>query len=215
MVELHVLRVFVADDGRHGNPLGIVLDGEAIPDRDRQRVAAQLGFSETVFVDDAERGEIRIFTPAAELPFAGHPSVGTAWLLKANLLRLPAGEVHAWPEGDFTWIAGRPEWAPEFEHVQLDSPEAVEGLSGMEGDLPAAWAWEDEAAGLVRSRVFPTGLGIDEDEATGAAAVRLGALLGRELRIRQGRGSVIHVRPREDGTVEIGGRVILDEVGSV
>ena len=215
MVELHVLRVFVGDDGRHGNPLGIVLDGEAIPDRDRQRVAAELGFSETVFVDNAERGEIRIFTPAAELPFAGHPAVGTAWLLKANLLRLPAGEVHAWPEGDLTWIAGRPEWAPEFEHIQLDSPEEIDGLSGMDGDLPAAWAWEDETAGHVRSRVFPTGLGIDEDEATGAAAVRLGALLGRELRIRQGRGSVIHVRPREDGTVEIGGRVILDQVGSV
>jgi predicted PhzF superfamily epimerase YddE/YHI9 len=34
-----------------------------------------------VFVDDAERGEMRIFTPAVELPFAGHPVVGTAWLL--------------------------------------------------------------------------------------------------------------------------------------
>ena len=215
MVELHVLRVFVGDDGRNGNPLGIVLDGKDIPDRDRQRVAAELGFSETVFVDDAERGEIRIFTPAEELPFAGHPSVGAAWLLKANLLRLPAGEVQAWPEGDLTWIAGRPEWAPEFEHIQLDSPEEIDGLSGMDGDLPAAWAWEDETAGHVRSRVFPTGLGIDEDEATGGAAVRLGALLGRELRIRQGRGSVIHVRPRQDGAVEIGGRVILDEVGSV
>jgi len=215
MVELHVLRVFVGGDGRHGNPLGVVLDGESVPAEDRQRMAAELGFSETVFVDDHERAEIRIFTPAAELPFAGHPSVGTAWLLKANLLRLPAGEVPAWPEGDLTWIAGRPEWAPEFEHVQLDSPEEVDGLSGMDGDLPAAWAWEDEAVGHVRSRVFPTGLGIDEDEATGAAAVRLGAQLGRELRIRQGQGSVIHVRPRDDGTVEIGGRVVLDEVGSV
>jgi hypothetical protein len=42
--------------------------------------------------------------------------------------------------------------------------------------------------------------------------VRLGALLGRELTIRQGQGSLIHVRPREDGTVEVGGRVVLDNV---
>ena len=44
-------------------------------------VATDLGFSETVFVDDPETGELRIFTPTTELPFAGHPLVGTAWLL--------------------------------------------------------------------------------------------------------------------------------------
>ena len=49
-------------------------------------------------------------------------------------------------------------------------------------------------------------------EATGAAAIRLGALLGRPVRIRQGRGSVIEVRPRDDGLMETGGRVVLDEV---
>ena len=55
-------------------------------------------------------------------------------------------------------------------------------------------------------------LGIQEDEATGAAAVVLGALLRRDLEIRQGKGSVIAVHPRPDGLVEIGGRVRLDEV---
>ena len=43
-----------------------------------------LGFSETVYVDDPDTGQLRIFTPAAELPFAGHPLVGTAWLLSAT-----------------------------------------------------------------------------------------------------------------------------------
>ena len=61
-------------------------------------MAADLGLSETVFVDDAERLELRIFTPAVELPFAGHPTVGTAWLLAAERgpvpsLRVPAGEL--------------------------------------------------------------------------------------------------------------------------
>ena len=73
------------------------------------------------------------------------------------------------------------------------------------------WAWEDEPEGRVRARFFPTDLGIAEDEATGAAAVLLGAALGRDLTIRQGVGSEIHVRPRDDGGVDVGGRVELIE----
>jgi predicted PhzF superfamily epimerase YddE/YHI9 len=61
-------------------------------------------------------------------------------------------------------------------------------------------------------RVFPARLGIEEDEATGAHAVRLAARLGRELEIRQGLGSVILAWPKEDGTVEIGGRTEQVEV---
>ncbi len=95
---LHVLRVFTGPAGAHGNPLGVVLDGPAVAPRDRQRMAAALGFSETVFVDDAAGGSLRIFTPTVEMPFAGHPLVGTAWLLRQegrpiDALRPPAGEV--------------------------------------------------------------------------------------------------------------------------
>ncbi len=50
MPGLHVLRVFTAPDGGGGNPLGVFLDGVAIPPERRQAVAAELGFSETVFV---------------------------------------------------------------------------------------------------------------------------------------------------------------------
>ena len=62
MTELHVLRVFVGPDGRGGNPLGVFLNGSAVPADRRPAVAAELGFSETVFVDDPKRGAIRIFT---------------------------------------------------------------------------------------------------------------------------------------------------------
>jgi predicted PhzF superfamily epimerase YddE/YHI9 len=212
-VDLHVLRVFVDDEGRFGNPLGVVRDGASVPPGARQALAAELGYSETVFVDDAERGEVRIFTPAAELPFAGHPTVGTAWLLGADVLRVPAGEVRVRRDGELTWVAARPEWAPEFDLVQLASASDVEqlGLPPPAARDPAVWAWEEEAAGRVRSRVFPMSLGIDEDEATGAAAVRLGGSLGRPLTIRQGRGSILHVRPGDDGFVEVGGRVVVDQ----
>lgn len=92
MATLHVLRVFTAASGAHGNPLGVFSTGGDIPEECRQPVALDLGFSETVFVDDAERAEMRIFTPQIELPFAGHPSVGTAWLLRQEMggrLELP------------------------------------------------------------------------------------------------------------------------------
>lgn len=218
MSRLHVLKVFVGEGGAGGNPLGVFLRGGEVPEGDRQAVAADLGFAETVFVDDPERGALRIFTPGTELPFAGHPLVGTAWLLAqeglgASVLRPPAGEVPIRFDGDLTYITGRPEWAPGFEHVRLDSPEEVEALTGPpEGhDLVGVWAWEDEEAGRVRVRVFAPRVGVEEDEATGAHAVRLAARLGREIVIRQGQGSLILAEPRPDGTVEIGGRTELVE----
>jgi predicted PhzF superfamily epimerase YddE/YHI9 len=210
--ELHVLRVFCSDDGAGGNPLGVFLDPADIVDP--QAVAADLGFSETVFVEDAIRGEIRIFTPAVELPFAGHPTVGTAWLLRAELLRPPAGEVPAWSDRDRAGVSAWPEWGPEFDFQQLASPGEVDALDGPPDgqDALGAWAWIDEPAGVVRERVFPVRYGIAEDEATGAAALRLAAMLERPLDIRQGRASRILARPLSNGMVEISGRVALAEV---
>ena len=219
MTTLHVLRVFCGEDGGGGNSLGVFLDGGEIPAGDRQGIAADLGFSETVFVDDAARGEVRIFTPAVELPFAGHPVVGTAWLLARErgavaALRPPAGEVPVREEGGLTWAAGHPEWMPEFEFVEAGSVAEVEALDEPPDghDAVGVWAWVDEDAGVVRERVFCPRYGIDEDEATGSAAITLSARLGRELEIRQGAASVILAHPLYGGMVEIGGRVELDEV---
>src|SRR5258705_59168 len=107
MTELHVLRVFVGPDGGGGNPLGVFLDGSAVPADRRAGVATELGFSETVFVDDRALGAIRIFTPAAELPFAGHPTVGTAWLFRetrapVHVLPPPAGGGGVRPDAERT-----------------------------------------------------------------------------------------------------------------
>jgi predicted PhzF superfamily epimerase YddE/YHI9 len=219
MTTLHVLKVFVGESGAGGNPLGVFLEGSEVPEEDRQRVAADLGFSETVFVDNAGSGELRIFTPGTELPFAGHPLVGTSSLLaqegsEVSVLRPPAGEVPVRFEDGLTFIIGRPEWAPSFQHIELGSPAEVEALDGPpEGhDMAGVWAWEDEEAGRVRVRVFPVRVGIKEDEATGAYAVTLAARLGRRITIRQGKGSLILAEPRPDGSVEIGGRVERVEV---
>jgi trans-2,3-dihydro-3-hydroxyanthranilate isomerase len=68
-----------------GNPLAVVLDADGLDTAGMQAIAREFNLSETVFVQPAteprQRADIRIFTPARELPFAGHPTVGTAVLL--------------------------------------------------------------------------------------------------------------------------------------
>src|SRR4249919_587693 len=68
-----------------GNPLAVVLDPQGLDTAAMQAIAREFNHPETVFVfpprDSAHRAALRIFTPAAELPFAGHPTVGTAVLL--------------------------------------------------------------------------------------------------------------------------------------
>jgi predicted PhzF superfamily epimerase YddE/YHI9 len=228
VTDYDVLRVFCAANGGYGNELGVVRDGSVLPERaERQALAAELGFSETVFVDDPERGSIDIYTPTLRLPFAGHPCVGTAWLLDVPELVTPAGVVGARQDGEFTWIEARAEWAPPRTLRQYATAAEVDDLPvPPEGEWIYAWAWEDESAGRVRARGFPgrvdergdsrssragarTG-GIGEDEATGAAALLLTARLGRALNIAQGAGSQILTAPQPGDWVEIGGRVVLE-----
>jgi predicted PhzF superfamily epimerase YddE/YHI9 len=219
MARLHVLRVFADEAGDWGNPLGVFLEGAEVPGERRQAVAAELGFSETVFVDDAGTGSCRIFTPGSELGFAGHPSVGAAWLLAREgepieVLRPPAGEVAVRFEGERTFVAALPEWSPPWRLVQMADPSQIDSLRGPPPGLDEVfcWAWEDEGAGRVRARCFAIEDGVGEDEATGSAAIVLSAELGRELTIHQGQGSLLHARPVGDGRAEVGGRVVLDDV---
>jgi len=80
----YTLDVFT-DQPFAGNPLAVVLDSDGLDDDAMQRIAVEFNLSETVFVSPAEKAEkgaaVRIFTPAHELPFAGHPTAGTAILL--------------------------------------------------------------------------------------------------------------------------------------
>ena len=90
----HVLDVFT-DRPYAGNPLAVVLGADDLPTEALQAMAREFNLSETAFpmatTADADY-RVRIFTPNGELPFAGHPSIGTAWLL-ARLGRIPTGPV--------------------------------------------------------------------------------------------------------------------------
>jgi trans-2,3-dihydro-3-hydroxyanthranilate isomerase len=71
-----------------GNQLAVVLDAQDMPGEVMQRIAKEMNFSETTFVlpaaDPAHAARVRIFTPVNELPFAGHPTIGTAWVLSTH-----------------------------------------------------------------------------------------------------------------------------------
>jgi trans-2,3-dihydro-3-hydroxyanthranilate isomerase len=134
------------DTALHGNQLAVFEDGSTLSGDQMQRLARELNLSETVFLLPPERGgdvRLRIFTPTAELPFAGHPVLGTAFVVgearQSNRLQLetPAAMVPL----DLDIEDGRvrfgrmrqpiPPWAPYPRAEEL-----LEGLGFAESGLP-------------------------------------------------------------------------------
>ena len=124
-----------------GNPLAVVLEAEGLSTATMQAVAREFGYSETTFVlpprDPAHAAWVRIFTPTTEIPFAGHPNIGTAMVLARH--GLPGGE----PVGDrmvFEEAAGLVALAltrdasGQVVRAELTAPEPLRRL----GPVPAA-----------------------------------------------------------------------------
>lgn len=222
-IEVSVLRVFTDSEGNFGNPLGVV-DAATVEPRDRQYWATQLGYSETIFVDLPAAGShtahAAIHTPRTGIRFAGHPAVGVSWWLRergtpVNTLQLPAGIVQVSYEGDLTAISARAEWAPELAIHRLDSLDALAAADPGDFSDDTAhylWTWTDESAGALRARMFASNLGVEEDEATGSAAMRITDYLSRDLTIMQGKGSVLQTTWSPEGWVTVAGRVANDVV---
>src|SRR4051812_41590496 len=86
-LEYQVVDVFTLNQ-LEGNALAVFADGAGLDDGIMQRIARELNLSETVFVLPSSRPDcvarLRIFTPFQELPFAGHPTVGTSFVLLQN-----------------------------------------------------------------------------------------------------------------------------------
>ncbi|MEV4315374.1 PhzF family phenazine biosynthesis protein [Actinocrispum sp. NPDC049592] len=105
----YVIADVFTDTPLEGNPVAVLLDARDIPAERMQRIAREMNLSETVFVLPPEDGgdvRVRIFTPVNELPFAGHPTMGTAFVL---------AEVHA---GDrLTMETGMGKIGFEFDRV--------------------------------------------------------------------------------------------------
>lgn len=125
MLEFEVLDVFT-DAPFEGNPLAVVLGADGLADGQLQALAREFNLSETAFPlppteQERARGvdyRLRIFTPVRELPFAGHPSVGTAWLLAARGAVAPGRVVQACGAGDLPLDV-----APDLGRVTLTGGE--------------------------------------------------------------------------------------------
>jgi len=146
---IHIVDVFT-DRALAGNQLAVVLDaGDMAPDV-MQRVAREMNFSETTFVmaptQPGHAARVRIFTPGTELPFAGHPTVGTAWVLAMKGL-VPGGALEFTLEEGVGPVAVRGEHGPNgltfwMTHPPLTFGEVIEdrqriaaGLGLEESDL--------------------------------------------------------------------------------
>ncbi len=225
-IDVTVLRVFTDEDGRYGNLLGVV-DAASVEPADRQRLATELGYSETIFVTMPATGthttQAHIHTPTTELPFAGHPTVGAAWWLHqrgtpVKTLQVPAGIVQIGYEGELASVSARAEWAPAFSIYDLATADELSAADPEDYSDDAEhylWTWIDREAGTIRSRMFAPRLGITEDEATGAAAVRMTEYLSRDLTIIQGRGSIIETTWTPEGWVKVAGRVVEDHIRQI
>lgn len=138
MASWYNLRVF-CKEGQGGNPLAVFTD----PVEDMRATAVSIGYSETVFLGEESASRTaaraaRIFTPNGEIPFAGHPIVGAAWLseeLSGNPVRrlsVPYGAVEAWRVGDRAYLRSEP---PEVRGAPDDPFSIVEALRAEPGDL--------------------------------------------------------------------------------
>ncbi|MDP9342279.1 MAG: PhzF family phenazine biosynthesis protein [Actinomycetota bacterium] len=121
-----------------GNQLCVVPDAADLDTETMHVVAREIGFSETAFVTgiDGDRYDLRIFTPGKEMPFAGHPTVGTAFLLVLEgrigspaVQRVAAGEFHV--EADMAAGTARVrQLAPTFG-AEMRDPERLSGALGL------------------------------------------------------------------------------------
>ncbi|MBI3636920.1 MAG: PhzF family phenazine biosynthesis protein [Candidatus Rokubacteria bacterium] len=144
-----------------GNPLAVFLDGAGLGDGEMQAIAREMNLSETTFLLPPTRSacvaRVRIFTPASELAFAGHPTLGTAWAM-AHLRLLPPG-------------------GTRFSLEEGIGPVPVE-LEGEPTSPRVVWMGHRDAtfgpeitAGAVMARV----LGLDESDLLPGAPIQIGS----------------------------------------
>ena len=133
--KFYIVDVF-AENKYEGNQLAVIMNAHGLSDGDMQRIAKEMNYSETTFILTGEkrnRGyDVRIFTPESEIPFAGHPTLGTAWIIrqfipsesdKTVILNLKAGQIPVTFSDPILWMD---QIAPEFGKVY--DPAMVSGV---------------------------------------------------------------------------------------
>jgi PhzF family phenazine biosynthesis protein len=142
-----ILNVFAREGRLTGNPLAVVEDGTGLDDATQQAIARQFNLSETTFIfpSGEATARVRIFTPAYEMPFAGHPTLGTAHVVRdlkrsgdAVKLEMKAGIIPVTAEGDrWTLQANAPKWRAASEGAE----ELASALGIEASDIAAPVLW--------------------------------------------------------------------------
>jgi trans-2,3-dihydro-3-hydroxyanthranilate isomerase len=149
-----------------GNPLAVVTDGDGIPTAKMQAIAREMNLSETVFIqrptNNRALARLRIFTTTRELPFAGHPVIGT-WFLLAELGVVPASEgpVHVLQQTgagilpvELTFHDGRPKYvtmtqkAAQFSRARVNRAALATALGLKLGDFDSSLPVEFVSTGI-------------------------------------------------------------------
>lgn len=126
-ISFYIVDVF-AEKKYAGNQLAVFLGAEVLSNEEMQKIAREINFAESTFITKLEPenkyAEIKIFTPEHEMQFAGHPIIGTSWLLMNRIfenqpkkirLSVPIGEIPIHQSGDLVWLqAGQPEFLDIF-----------------------------------------------------------------------------------------------------
>ena len=129
-----------------GNPLAVFPEAEGLGDEQMQAIAREMNLSETSFVTavDDTGYDVRIFTPQSELPFAGHPTIGTVWLLAhlghikgtATTQRSAAGPTSVTSEGGVWWFERTGSAEPDLGDRSPDSSNQLATALGLDaGDI--------------------------------------------------------------------------------
>ena len=85
-IPFYIVDVF-AEGKYSGNQLAVVVSRNKLNGEEMQRIAKEMNYSETTFITSVENYDVRIFTPEVELPFAGHPTIGTAYILQQEFMK--------------------------------------------------------------------------------------------------------------------------------
>lgn len=160
-MKFFILDVF-AESKLSGNQLAVFLDPEKLSTHQMQRIAQEMHYSETTFVNSRVRQDkgynVRIFTPQTELPFAGHPTLGTAYVIQSQVIRRPVPEVRLNMKVgqipvQFTYSGKKPKvlWmrqmSPRFGKRYQPGPVA-DFLNLDESDLDARFPVQDVSTGV-------------------------------------------------------------------
>lgn len=213
--EVHIVNVFVDEKKNFGSPLGIVVDEERkIDARERQRIATELNYSETVFIDDRQTGAIHVFSPIRECPFSMYAALGASWFIhdqlkcEINALKSKEQTIEIFLKEGKIWVRSKIAILPQWNYVEYGSVPEIESLNMddfLHHEHEMVWAWSDKEKGIIRARTFANDWGIPEDEANGSGTMRLAALLGKNITVIHGRGSVLYATPFDRDNGEVGG----------